>query len=65
MAQSQVEPAHIPERVQDLLRWDTRAFANLALARRDGTPHVSPVWFDWDGEHIIINTARGRIRTAS
>jgi PPOX class probable F420-dependent enzyme len=62
MAQSQAEPAQIPERVQDLLRWDKKAFATLALVRRDGTPHVSPVWFDWDGERLIINTARGRVK---
>lgn len=26
----------------------------------DGTPDVSPVWVDWDGEAIVVNTARGR-----
>jgi PPOX class probable F420-dependent enzyme len=45
-----------------LLARETRAFAFLALTLSDGTPHVSPVWFDWDGTHIIINTARGRVK---
>src|SRR5690606_8968974 len=26
----------------------------------DGRPQVTPVWVTWDGEHIVINTARGR-----
>ncbi len=52
----------IPERLRDLLGDDVKAFAHLALTRRDGTPHVSPVWFAWDGEHVIINTARNRVK---
>ncbi len=52
----------IPERMRDLLSDDAKAFANLALVRQDGRPHVSPVWFAWDGEHIIINTARNRVK---
>jgi len=28
----------------------------------DGTPHVSPVWFEYDGKHIVINTAKGRVK---
>jgi hypothetical protein len=28
----------------------------------NGAPQVTPVWFDWDGTHIIINTARGRVK---
>jgi PPOX class probable F420-dependent enzyme len=26
----------------------------------DGTPQVTPVWFDWDGKNLIFNSARGR-----
>jgi PPOX class probable F420-dependent enzyme len=52
----------IPERMRDLLTDDAKAFANLALVRQDGRPHVSPVWFAWDGENIIINTARNRVK---
>lgn len=52
----------IPERLQPILSNEVRAFASLALVRKDGTPHVSPVWFEWDGEHIIINTARDRVK---
>jgi PPOX class probable F420-dependent enzyme len=38
------------------------SFAHLALVMRDGTPHVTPVWFDFDGKQFIINTARGRVK---
>ncbi len=52
----------IPESRLDLLKWETRAFAFLALVLKDGSPQVTPLWFDWDGTHIIINTARGRVK---
>jgi len=52
----------IPEKLTYLLAWETKAYAYLALVLRDHTPHVTPVWFDWDGAHLIINTARGRVK---
>ncbi len=52
----------IPENAQRLLKWETKAFAFLALALADGSPQVTPIWFDWDGTHIVINTARGRVK---
>ena len=39
-----------------------RAFAHLATLMPDGSPQVTPVWFDYDGEHIIVNSARGRVK---
>jgi PPOX class probable F420-dependent enzyme len=26
----------------------------------DGSPHVTPVWVDYDGRHILVNSAAGR-----
>lgn len=52
----------IPSSRLDLLKWETKAFAFLALVLKDGSPQVTPIWFDWDGTHIIINTARGRVK---
>jgi PPOX class probable F420-dependent enzyme len=52
----------ISDKAQYFLKWETKAFAFLALTLSDGSPHVTPVWFDWDGAHIIINTARGRVK---
>lgn len=53
---------NIPDKFQNLLRPQTKAFAMLATIMKNGTPQVTPVWFDWDGENIIINTARGRVK---
>jgi PPOX class probable F420-dependent enzyme len=36
--------------------------AHLATIDPDGTPHVTPVWVDTDGEHILFNTATGRVK---
>ena len=52
----------IPENYLDLLSWEKKAFAHLALVLRDGTPHVTPVWFDYDGKHVIVNSALGRVK---
>lgn len=54
--------ATIPPEKTDLLATEKRAFAHLALVLKDGTPQVTPLWFEWDGECIIINTARGRVK---
>lgn len=35
-------------------------FAHLATIMPDGSPQVTPVWVDYDGEHVLINTAEGR-----
>jgi nitroimidazol reductase NimA-like FMN-containing flavoprotein (pyridoxamine 5'-phosphate oxidase superfamily) len=29
---------------------------------KDGTPHVTPLWFDYDGKYVILNSARGRVK---
>ena len=50
----------IPEKYQDLL--NKKAFAQLATIMPDGTPQVSPVWFEYDGKNILINSAKGRVK---
>ena len=52
--------ATIPEKYQDLLQ--KKAFAQLATLMPDGSPHVAPVWFEFDGTNIVINTAKGRVK---
>jgi PPOX class probable F420-dependent enzyme len=37
-------------------------FGYLATIMADGTPQVSPVWVDVRGEHILVNTAKGRLK---
>ena len=50
----------IPEAFRDIL--DKRGFAHLATPMKDGSPQVTPVWFDYDGSHIRINSAKGRLK---
>jgi PPOX class probable F420-dependent enzyme len=37
-------------------------FANLATLMPDGSPQVTPVWIDLDGEAIAVNTSEGRVK---
>ncbi|MDP2950023.1 MAG: pyridoxamine 5'-phosphate oxidase family protein [Chloroflexota bacterium] len=48
----------IPDRFKDLLQ--KKAFAQVATVMPDGSPQVTPVWSDYDGTHIRINSAKGR-----
>ena len=50
------------ERWADLFTREKKAMAHLALTLKDGTPQVTPIWFDFDGTHFIFNTARGRVK---
>ncbi|HEX6289655.1 MAG TPA: PPOX class F420-dependent oxidoreductase [Herpetosiphonaceae bacterium] len=37
-------------------------FAVLATINLDGTPHQSVVWYDVQGDEIMMNTAEGRVK---
>ena len=50
--------AEIPEQYKDL--FDKKAFASLATVMPNGQPQVTPVWCDFDGSHVIVNSAKGR-----
>jgi len=52
----------IPESHLDLIKDETKAFCSLATIMKDGTPQVTPVWFNTDGNHILINSASGRVK---
>lgn len=51
----------LPEAFLDLLQ-TKKAFANLATVMPDGSPQVTPVWFDYAGGHLRVNTAKGRVK---
>lgn len=51
----------IPEAFMDLMG-QKKAFANLATVLKDGSPQVTPVWFDYANGHVRINTAKGRVK---
>jgi PPOX class probable F420-dependent enzyme len=50
----------IPDKYADLLQ--KKAFANLGTLMKDGSPQVTPVWVDYDGKHLRINSALGRVK---
>ena len=52
----------IPEKLKDLLTDEKKAFVYLGTSMADGTPQVTPIWFNTDGEHILINSAAGRVK---
>ena len=53
--------ATIPEGFKDLLTTKV-TFAHLATTMSNGRPQVTPVWFSYDGTHILVNSAKGRIK---
>ena len=53
--------ATIPASHADLLQ--KKAFANLSTLNADGSPQVTPVWVDYDGTNLMVNTARGRVKS--
>ncbi|MBT3336428.1 MAG: PPOX class F420-dependent oxidoreductase [Anaerolineae bacterium] len=52
----------IPEVYKDLFADETKAYLFLATIMPDGTPQVTPVWFNADEDHILVNTAAGRVK---
>jgi len=51
----------IPDDHLDLLT-EKKAFAHLATKCEDGSIQSTPVWIDFDGDHVLVNTARGRLK---
>ena len=53
-------PANLDQYL-DLLQ-QKKAFAALATIMPDGSPQVTPVWFDYAGGKVRVNTAKGRTK---
>ena len=53
-------PAAIPEKYHDLFQ--KKVFASLATLMPDGQPQVTPVWIEFDGKHVVVNSAKGRVK---
>ena len=53
-------PTTIPQQYLDLFQ--KKAFAHLGTLMRDGQPQVTPVWCDFDGTYVRINSAKGRVK---
>jgi len=54
--------ADIPSAYLDLLQ-QKKAFASLATVMADGSPQVTPIWFDYTNGVIRVNSAKGRTKT--
>ena len=53
--------AIIPDKYLDLLQ-QKKAFAIISTVMPDGSPQVTPVWFDYTNGIVRVNTARGRVK---
>jgi PPOX class probable F420-dependent enzyme len=51
----------VPDNYLDLVT-QKKAFADLATLMPDGSPQVTPVWIDYQGGMIRMNTAKGRVK---
>ncbi len=54
--------AAIPEKYLDLVG-SKKALAHLATIMPDGSPQVTPVWFDMAGDVVRVNSAKGRVKS--
>jgi len=52
----------IPENFKDLLEGGRKAFAHVGTVMPDGSPQVTPMWFDVEDGLIRVNSARGRVK---
>jgi len=51
----------IPAGFLDLLT-QKKAIAHIATLQPDGSPQVTPVWFDYTNSVLRVNTAKGRVK---
>lgn len=51
----------LPEAYLDL--FEGRALGHLATIMPDGSPQVTPVWIDREGSFLLVNTAKGRVKS--
>ena len=52
--------AAIPDEARALLQ--RKAYGHVVTRNKNGTPQVSMVWMDVDGDEVLFNTADGRLK---
>ena len=52
--------ALIPEAFREIL--NKKSFVHLATNMKDGAPQVTPVWVEQEGNLIVVNSAKGRVK---
>jgi PPOX class probable F420-dependent enzyme len=50
----------IPDGFKEILK--KKAFVHLATRMSDGSPQVTPVWIDMEGDYLLVNSAKGRVK---
>ncbi len=53
-------PSEMLERYHDL--FEKKVLAGLVTLMPDGSPQVTPMWFEFDGADFIVNGARGKVK---
>lgn len=53
-------PVKLPREVKALL--DGKNIGFLATIMADGSPQVTPVWVDREGDTVVLNTVKGRTK---
>lgn len=51
----------IPDGFLDLMQ--SKALAHLATTMKDGSPQVTPIWFDYTDGKVRVNSAKGRVKS--
>ncbi|MDE1868864.1 MAG: PPOX class F420-dependent oxidoreductase [Candidatus Micrarchaeota archaeon] len=52
---------NLPNKAKTLI--EGKNFANIATIMKNGSPHITTTWIDHDGDIVLINTTRDRIKT--
>ena len=42
--------------------FDKKSFTHLTTLMKDGSPQASPVWVERRDDHIVVNSAQGRVK---
>ncbi len=53
----------VPDGFTDIM--DKKGFAHMATIGPDGAPQTSPVWYDYDGEDLLISHTKERQKFAN
>jgi PPOX class probable F420-dependent enzyme len=56
-------PPTVSQALEDLLKQPLHGIA--ATNRRDGTPQLTPIWFDWDGSVMRFSTPGGTAKNVN
>jgi len=52
--------AEVPTQLKDIL--DSTAVAHVATVTPGGSPRTSPMWFEWDGRHVLLSHTKARAK---